>query len=456
MKMEDLYHKFRNLTKKQQIGYVGVLSLCLILLTTFSYINSMAFEVKSNGKTIAIVDKKEDFTMAMENVKDILSKTYNKDIVMDDQISFDRVKVHKDKINTIEQIQDAILKNINMEVMATGIYVEDKCIVALSSKEEAQNVLEEVKNIYAPKDENIKIEKHDYVEHIKIDKVQIKGSQVKTSKEAVDLILRGTDEEKIHKIQKGESFWTIAQKYDISVDDLVLSNRDVRPEALQIGQEISLVVPKPLLTVETVTDVVTKKKIPYDVAFENTSALYKGDKKVKRRGKEGIKEVFAKVITQNGIQVAMNVVSENILSNPTQQIVLTGTKNPPPKKGTGTFMNPTRGRLSSRFGWRWGRKHTGIDIAAPIGTDVKASDGGVIIFSGWKSGYGYLVIIDHGANMKTYYGHNSKLLVKKGQKVYKGQRIALVGSTGRSTGPHVHFEVRKNNVPLNPLGYVKY
>ena len=104
---------------------------------------------------------------------------------------------------------------------------------------------------------------------------------------------------------------------------------------------------------------------------------------------------------------------------------------------------------------RKGRRHTGIDIAASYGSAVKASDGGVVIWTGYEGGYGNLVKIDHGANFVSYYGHLSKYSVKVGQKVYKGQTIGTVGSSGNSTGPHLHFEIRKNGVVQNPLNYLK-
>jgi murein DD-endopeptidase MepM/ murein hydrolase activator NlpD len=116
---------------------------------------------------------------------------------------------------------------------------------------------------------------------------------------------------------------------------------------------------------------------------------------------------------------------------------------------------PALGTVTSKFGQRWGRDHDGIDIAAAIGTNVRAFMGGKVSFSGWQDGYGNLVIIDHGNGLKTYYGHNSKLLVKVGQTVDTSAIIAKSGNTGRSTGPHIHFEVRKNGNPVNPLPYLK-
>jgi murein DD-endopeptidase MepM/ murein hydrolase activator NlpD len=128
--------------------------------------------------------------------------------------------------------------------------------------------------------------------------------------------------------------------------------------------------------------------------------------------------------------------------------------------GTGQLIWPVQGRISSYFGWRTHpilktkKYHNGLDLAVPTGTPVKAADSGVVLVSGWQGGYGNFVAIDHGKGISTCYGHNSRLLVKVGQRVEKGQTIAISGSTGLSTGPHLHFEVRVNGNPTNPLRYL--
>ena len=118
-------------------------------------------------------------------------------------------------------------------------------------------------------------------------------------------------------------------------------------------------------------------------------------------------------------------------------------------------MMPTRGRITSGFGRRWGRMHRGLDIAASHGTAIKAADGGTVSFAGWNGSYGNMIEIDHGNGYKTRYAHCSKLLVSKGTKVAKGDHIANVGNTGRSTGAHLHLEVIKNGVHQNPSNFVK-
>jgi len=137
--------------------------------------------------------------------------------------------------------------------------------------------------------------------------------------------------------------------------------------------------------------------------------------------------------------------------------------NSSPSRGGGTFIGtpsasgfqwPVSGTLTSRFGQRWGRMHEGIDIGVPIGTPVVASKAGVVSISSYYGGYGYLIDIDHGGGVHTRYGHNSRLIAREGQAVSRGQEIAKAGSSGRSTGPHVHFEIRFNGVAYDPLNYL--
>jgi murein DD-endopeptidase MepM/ murein hydrolase activator NlpD len=121
-------------------------------------------------------------------------------------------------------------------------------------------------------------------------------------------------------------------------------------------------------------------------------------------------------------------------------------------------MQPCSGTISSEFGFRhWGNRmkmHEGIDIATPVGTEVKAPAAGTVIFVGVKNGYGKTVMLDHGGNIQTLFAHNSKLLVKEGDQVEKGDVISLTGNSGHSTGPHLHYEVHKNGEPVDPATYI--
>ncbi|MBP2631365.1 MAG: envC 1 [Firmicutes bacterium] len=130
-------------------------------------------------------------------------------------------------------------------------------------------------------------------------------------------------------------------------------------------------------------------------------------------------------------------------------------------KSTGTMIWPISGPITSEFGWRThpifgtAKYHSGLDIGGEYGMPVVAADGGVVIYAGWISGYGNAVIIDHGNGVSSLYGHNQSLVVSEGQSVSQGQLIAYCGSTGYSTGPHVHFEVRENGSPVSPYNYLR-
>jgi murein DD-endopeptidase MepM/ murein hydrolase activator NlpD len=129
-------------------------------------------------------------------------------------------------------------------------------------------------------------------------------------------------------------------------------------------------------------------------------------------------------------------------------------------RGTGQLIIPCLGEITSGFGWRmhpvlgYERFHSGVDFGADYGTAIYAADRGTVIFAGWYGGYGNAVIIDHGGNMTTLYGHASELYVVEGQTVQRGQAIAAVGSTGLSTGPHLHFEVRRDGEPIDPMAFL--
>jgi murein DD-endopeptidase MepM/ murein hydrolase activator NlpD len=118
------------------------------------------------------------------------------------------------------------------------------------------------------------------------------------------------------------------------------------------------------------------------------------------------------------------------------------------------FMWPVSAPVTSSFGWRWGRMHEGVDLGAAYGSSIAAAAAGTVIYAGWLGGYGNLTVIDHGGGLATAYGHQSQIAVSVGQSVAPGDTIGYVGSTGHSTGPHLHFEVRVNGQAVDPLGYL--
>lgn len=210
---------------------------------------------------------------------------------------------------------------------------------------------------------------------------------------------------------------------------------------------------KKLLNVEGKANIEYHSTIDFKTKEEKDETMYAGSREVVCEGIPGDSIVSAEVSYLNGEEVSRKIIKTKVVSAPIDEIVKTGTLQPPGGQAIGIFSLPVSGKLTSGFGQRWGRMHTGIDLAVPEGTPVAASDGGEVIFAAYSGSYGNLVKVDHKNGYITYYAHCSSLLVNVGDKVQKGGIVALSGNTGNSTGPHCHFEIRYNNQPLNPLEY---
>lgn len=453
------YHRQSPLNKKKYLGgAVALVSLilCLTLVTSFWMEGTLAaYEIQLDDKVLGVVRNEEAFWEAYNAVKEEVENTYQQEMVDPENITFNQVKADDTKITEEANMIKNIKSILNFQVKSVALVVDGKEVLLVKDRKTAEEILE---NIKAPflNQEGTKYEEIKFSEVVElVDKVTEAG-MIKTKEDAVNYIIKGTDEEKIHEVASGESTWTIASKYNLSVEDIVKANPDMNPDRLKIGQKISLVVPKPFISVQTKEYVELVETIPFNTKYEETSSLYEGDSKILKQGLEGKKELKAFIVKKNGVEVGREVLEEKIVSEPTEKLIAKGTKPRPKTMATGIFASPARGRLTSPYGMRWGKMHQGIDIANSIGTPITAADGGRVSFSGRNGAYGNLVIIDHENGYQTYYAHANKLLVKKGERVYKGQKIATVGNTGRSTGPHLHFEVRKNGKAINPSKFVKY
>ncbi|MEJ8552761.1 LysM peptidoglycan-binding domain-containing M23 family metallopeptidase [Tepidibacter sp. Z1-5] len=446
-------NKLNNILKKKYLLHYIALSITIITCSMI-YFSTLSYEVSIDGKNVGIVESKKEVYELIEKKKSYIKKEFEKDVKIDQEIVFTKCRVGKDKITSTEQFNENLNDVIDLTIQACAINIQGKDIVFVKDKKSAEKVLNRIKD---ENKEGIKdIKEINFIEKIDFIEKDIKISKLKNEESAYKYLLTGTDEMQKYTVKDGDNLWNISRKYNLSMDNIQKANPQIDIEKLHIDQEINITVPKSYLNVRVTSVAAYDEKIPYNIVYEETASLYKGDKKVKTEGKEGSKKITAEVTRINGQVNSTNVLEEEIVEDAQDKIVLKGTKKKPTYIASGAFSNPTRGTLSSKYGRRWGKNHTGIDIAAPKGTPIKASDGGTVVFAGTQNGYGKLIIINHNNGYKTYYGHCSSLVATKGQKVAKGDVVAKVGSTGRSTGNHLHFEVRKNNVPLNPTGYVKY
>ena len=239
-------------------------------------------------------------------------------------------------------------------------------------------------------------------------------------KEEKELIEKVT----VHKVESGETLWDIAHKHGLNIDSLIGANNISNMNAIKPGQKFKILPVKGIIYRVSPGESIASIADKFDLKAET-------------------------IMEDNNIDSPSSLKID-------QKLILRGATPEFSYKDRldQKFMYPINTRITSYYGPRWGRMHEGIDFAAPMGSPIRAVSSGRVVYSGWASGYGRVVIIQHQRGLKTLYAHNSKLLVRNGESVGKGEVISRSGNTGNSTGPHLHFEVQVNGRPENPLNYI--
>lgn len=206
--------------------------------------------------------------------------------------------------------------------------------------------------------------------------------------------------------------------------------------------------------VKTVSLITTDTEIPFSEETVKTSKESVGYSKVTTEGQNGISRKTESVESLNGEEVSRTELSEEVIKEPVTEVTTVGTAKTSAQKNAGFICPLKSGCFTVTAYYGDGRSHKGIDLAADKGTSICAVADGTVTYAGYDGDYGYNVVIDHGNGIKTRYAHASSLCVSKGQRVFQGTVIAYVGSTGYSTGNHLHFEVIVNGSRVNPAGYI--
>lgn len=269
-------------------------------------------------------------------------------------------------------------------------------------------------------------------------------------KTAVAEVTKEEETNKIYTVKAGDTLSGIAEQYGLSLDRLMNLNEftDMN-ETIHIDQELIVAVPEPELMIRKVEGILYEENFNATPVYIPNNDWYTTKEVVLEEGTTGYREVNAFITYENGVEDSRAIVHTTVLTESQPEVIERGTIVPP------TYIKPlSGGRFTSGFGPRWGRMHKGVDWATPTGTVVYASSDGVVEYAGWGNGYGNTILIDHPDGRKTRVAHLSKILVSAGQSVSQGQTIGLSGSTGRSTGPHVHFEIYINGTQVNPLDYI--
>jgi len=415
------------------------------------------YAVYVDGEEIGYVENEEAVFACLENLQTEAARKLKADEVAPKQV-VEVVATEKPEAETDEEAVKAVLaERLEFARYAYTIMVNDRPTLTVATLEDYETVIESLKKAYVT-DEDATVQAVVLKDNVEARLTLVDNpSKIYSADKAAEILKTGTDKREVYLVSRGDSLWTIARNYNLTVDEIRDANPHLAdPDRLMPGDEINLLVAEPLVDVSVTEEKVVTEKIKYETEYKNDGSLYKGQTKVLQVGEYGVKEVTYKITKNNGREVERQVLAEKVLEEPRTQIVARGTKPVPAGSGTGQFLWPVagRGRVTSRYGNRNGRFHRGVDIGTPTGSAILAADSGTVVQAGWYGAYGILVTIDHGNGYVTKYAHNSKALVSVGQKVQKGQKIALSGSTGNSTGPHLHFEVVKNGSHVNPLNYL--
>ncbi len=449
--VSDMWTEF----KAKIVGGTVTAVVVVIICGVVNLLNwSLGYEVLVDGENIGLVTDKTLVYTAIDQVKTQLSDYFGEDYYYSKEPVFVRRIVSENKLANSNALKEALLSNIDTMVEAYAVYIDGEPLFAVSDQEAAEWVFAKYKQKYLGEEiaDDMVV---DFCEETEINKEFVHIALLETPESALEILSGNSKAEGIYTVKENDTLWGIARRYDTTVEHLLALNDSIT-DNIKAGMELRVEEIVPRLSVRSVQTVSLTEAVPYEIEQIKDSSLYEGRTVVSQKGKEGSAKVLARVTKVNGVEVNKDVLESETLSQPIPQIEKIGTKKRPPTTGSGTFITPSFGTLSSRYGRRWGRNHNGIDVAGSYNSPIKAADGGVVTYAGWMSGYGNYVVINHENGYQTAYGHCASLCVKVGSRVAKGDVIAKMGNTGRSTGTHLHFEVRKNGQYVDPLNYISY
>ena len=443
--------------EKLQLHPVAFLSgaVCIAAAAVVLSLYTLGTEVFYDGVDLGVVSSGRAAAQTVDQLEDITRATGgDADYTVDESLLETRLGVYSRRsMVSTETLLEELGDEVGLVEFANVLYVDGEKVVATTRSGALEDLLEQLKLGYETADT---VNAY-FVEDVEIRQEYVESSYVMNLGYIAEILNETKEGEVTYTVTSGDSYYSIAEKYGLSVEDLMKLNLGYDPKILRVGDVLTISNAVPYLTVVNVERQRYVQDVPYQVEYTDDSSMYQGEYKVTSPGVYGKADVTANVTYINGEEMEREVVASVTLSQPVTEQQLRGTKERPTWYPTGSFSWPCTGILTSRFGYRsllGSTYHSGIDIGNSYGTSIYASDGGTVTYSGWMSGYGYLIIIDHGNGYQTYYGHNSSLVASLGQKVHKGQLIARMGSTGRSTGNHCHFGIKLNGTFLNPLNYL--
>jgi murein DD-endopeptidase MepM/ murein hydrolase activator NlpD len=434
---------------KEQLCVVGAAVVFALGILLFA---SSRCVVMVDGAPVGTVAKRGIAEEVVRIIQREQEDALGQAVTLRGNVTYRSVRGARDGLLTAEELKRRLISALHLYTPAAVVRVDGKERFYFRNKKTARAFLDSVRRMYTVKpDESVSFDG-------KVDVVvkSIPVDRITGTEEALSAVRTGIEENWRYTVKDGDTLWDIAAAEKVTLEDIIAANPSLNPDRLTIGQVIALRREKPVLTVVQVFETVKEEPIPFPREVQYDRSLHRGQVKVVKAGKPGTKEITYRVTVHNGVEVSRELLRTRQVKAPEKQIERRGSLYLLASRGEGraSLGWPLSGPILSGYGMRWGRMHTGLDIGAGYGTSVGAAGSGTVVRAGWNGGYGRTVEVDHGDGVVTRYAHLSSVNVGTGEVVGRGQNVGRVGSTGHSTGPHLHFEVLVNDAPRNPLNYL--
>lgn len=474
----------RKLNKPLLVTVCGVVALVGVGFGSYKYVQANSVEyynVLLNGKPIGEISSEQKVEQLIADKASQLEKedTPIRYVLNENQVTYEPVKAYKKKPDD-EGTLTRLSNMLQTHPIGVKVVVDGKEIGIVRDEETANLLLERVKNKYVPaniaKKSGVEVKSLSlkaapaateaaavpermvtsvtFEEKVTTEVLDIQPDQLSDPEELYLKLTEGEPIPRTYTVKEGDCIGCIAAKLSISEELIYTNNSWIENDSLQIGDVLDLSESEPpLLSVKSVEQVTEVEAIEPPIEYKKSDSMKLGQQKVISQGYEGQQQVTYRLVKRNGALLEEEIIAKKLLKAAIPTVILKGTKVIR-GEGSGKFSWPVLGaRITSYMGKRWGRSHNGIDMIGK--SSILAADEGVVEFAGYKSGgLGNAIIINHNNGFKTTYGHMKSLKVKKGQVVEKGDVIGIMGSTGRSTGTHLHFEIHLNGKLKNPTSYL--
>ena len=448
------------LERRRGVGPALFLTLALSVSASavLGSLYAPAYRVSVDGVELGLVSSRQAVEATIHRVETRASDILGYEYTLTHNMTYDYTLALKEDQIPVTKVETYLFDQIG-EVMKTSVLTVNGQMVGAADDDDAlRGMLDSIKAPYI----NENTVSADFVQPLSVTREYTATSSLREISELEAILTSNSLEQVDYSVKAGDTFSAIANRHGMTVDELEALNPGIDINELWVDQTLTISQAVPFLSVKTVDNVTYEGTVPFQVEEVTDDTIYQGYTKVRVPGVEGTATYNADVTYVNGVEQERVINSTEVHSQPVTQVVAVGTKPRPKTMATGSFVWPLRGKITSKYGSRYifgsYSFHSGLDIAAPYGSSIVAADGGKVVFAGTGSGstwsYGNYVVIDHENGLQTIYAHCSSLNVKTGDRVFQGQTIARVGSTGRATGNHCHFQVKQYGTTVSPYNYL--